>query len=152
MWDETFDAANLLLCDSSHIRHIEEKTSQTAYYWFNEKTFFRIKKGDEKGFTCNYPTQTALGFHDMTSDMFGLANRLEVTYVLSPDESEITDIAVVHRNGNKVDFRFSLLSRHNVQAIPEDDKKAVSAETDKSTKSVAKLKSKPNENKDITGV
>ena len=135
MWDETFYLANIAWCDSNHIDKIEEKKSQTAYYWFNDKTLFRIKKGDKQGYTRNYPTQTALEFYHPQSELFDLVDRLEVTYVLNHDETKIDDIAVVHRMYGNISFRFSILETENVEALPHtDSKKFVD------TAGVAKLK------------
>jgi hypothetical protein len=117
MWDETFYRANIAWCDSPHIEKIEEKESQTAHYWINSTTLFRIKKGDRKGYTSNFPTQTALEFHHPQSELFGLVDKLEVTYVPTQDEVLVEDIAVVHRIGDHIDFRFSILDAANVQAI-----------------------------------
>ncbi len=122
MWDEIFYLANIAWCDSEHINKIEEKKSQTAHYWLDNKTLFRIKKGDEHGYTRNYPTQTALEFHEQQSEeIFDLVDKMEVTYVLSQDETKIIDIAIVHRNSGIIDFRFSILSTENVETIPHGD-------------------------------
>jgi hypothetical protein len=138
MFDEILDQANLLFCDSPHIQKIEPVGNLTARYWLNDRTFFRFKKGDAKGYTRNFPTQAALKFHEEESDLFGGTNRLELTYVLSQDQTEIIDIAVVHRNGGKVDFRFSLLNDENVLELPVTE----SAEAaPASAGNVAKLKS-----------
>ena len=139
MWDETLHRAKIAFAADDGISYIQELNEQTAHYWLNPKTFFRIKKSDEKGYTRNYPTQTALEFHDEESDLFGPASRLEVTYVLSKDEAMIEDIAVVQRVGNAIDFKFSLLDEANVITIAEDNA-AESTETYVTTVNVAKLK------------
>jgi hypothetical protein len=119
MWDETLFHANIAWCDSEHVYHIEVKKSQTAHYWLTPNTFFRIKKGDAHGYTRNYPTQAAWEFHLPQSELFDKANRLEVTYVLTADETSIADIAVVHRQCDAIDFRFSILEAANVEQLPQ---------------------------------
>lgn len=149
MWDETLFHANIAWCDSDYVHNIEVKKSQTAHYWLTPNTFFRIKKGDTNGYTRNYPTQTAWEFHHPQSEFFERANRLEVTYVLNADETSIVDIAVVHRKGTSIDFRFSLLESANVEQLPqhEDDLQDEATET-----GVARLKAELNDmdNEDIT--
>jgi hypothetical protein len=137
MWDEIFGRVNLAFCDSPHIDKIETVNNQTARYWLDQTTFFRIKKGDSKGYTSNYPTQTAMEFHVEQSDLFGATNRLELIYILNGDETEIVDVAVVHRNGGKIDFMFSLLSEENVHLFPSKEDRSESVE---SQSNVAKLK------------
>ena len=136
MWDETFYSLSNAWCDSEHIKKIEEKKSQTAHYWFNGNTFFRIKKGDENGFTRNYPTQTAIHFHDPQSTLFESIDKLEVTYVLNYEEIEIIDIAVVHRKGDEINFRFSILESAEIEQLP-----TTSQIVPEKPGSVAKLKS-----------
>lgn len=118
MWDEILAQAKVTWADLDRIANIEEKPSQTAHYWLNENTFFRVKKADEKGYTSNYPTQTALEYHSPQSELFDRANKLEVTYVLTPDETEISDINVVQRVGKKIDFIFSLREEVVVEKLP----------------------------------
>lgn len=143
MWDETLFRANIAWCDSDHIQEIEEKKSQTAHYWFDNRTFFRIKKGDKRGYTSNYPTPTAMEFHEPESDLFGGVDKLEVTYVLDHQETTIEDIAIVYRNRGEVEFRFSILDSENVES-------AVPAKTDKDAevfpkKEITKLKRELND-------
>lgn len=138
MFDEIFDRANLLFCDSPHVQKVEPVNNLTARFWLDDRTFFRFKKGDANGYTRNYPTQSAMKFHGGENDLFGGTNRLELTYVISQDETEIVDIAVVHRNGGKINFRFSLLSEENVRELPV---KEAPEKTAASSDNVAKLKS-----------
>ena len=136
MWDETFYSLSIAWCDSEDITKIEEKKSQTAHYWLDSNTFFRIKKGDENGFTRNYPTQTAIHFHDPQSMLFESIDKLEVTYVLNYEETEIVDIAVVHRKGDEINFRFSILESAEITQLPTTSRTAP-----EKIGSVAKLKS-----------
>ena len=135
MWDQTFYHLKIAWCDSKYILRIEEKTSQTAHYWLDSNTFFRIKKGNEYGFTRNYPTQTAIQFHDPQRLIFDSVDKLEVTYVLNHEETEIVDIAVVHRIGNEIVFKFSILESADIKQLP-----IVPRTTPKQSGSVAKLK------------
>lgn len=147
MWDETYHRANIAWAGQDQIVHIQDRNEQTAHYWLDETTFFRIKKGDNKGFTRNYPTQAALEFYEEESDMFGGVVRLDVTYVLSKDESAVDDIAVVHRSGDSVDFKFSLLDENSVQGMPtrntEDSRQEESSSVAKLKKGLEKKQEKP---------
>lgn len=123
MWDEMLAAAKLEWCDSEFIHDIRED-SQTAHYWLSDNIFFRFKKSDLKGYTSNYPTQQAMEFHNPQSEMFALANKLEVTYVLSKDETEIISINVVYRNNNKVDFMLPIfMNDTNIVKMPSLESK-----------------------------
>lgn len=135
MWDEVVNSLSIVWCDSDHIIKIEEKKSQTAHFWLNNNTFFRIKKGDENGFTRNYPTQTAIQFHDPQSTIFESVDKLEVTYVLNQAETDIVDISVVFRKRKVIDFRFSILETADIKPLPT--KRTTTEKID----SVAKLKS-----------
>lgn len=137
MWDEILAAAKLKWCDSEFIHKIREE-NQTAHYWLNEKAFFRFKKSDSKGYTCNYPTQQAIEFHNPQSELFALANKLEVTYVLSKDETEIIGINIVYRNDNKVVFMLPIFMKNaNVIKMPPLENKR---ETQQKKTGIAKLK------------
>ncbi|WP_426683561.1 hypothetical protein ABFU84_03030 [Xanthomonas translucens pv. undulosa] len=61
---------------------------------------FRFKKSDANGLTNNYPTQTALDFHDQQEELPGIpkVQRLEVTYVLNALETAVHDILLVARH------------------------------------------------------
>ncbi len=119
MFDEVLATAKVMWCDSDRVDNIQE-TRQTAHYWVSKNSFFRFKKSDSKGYTCNYPTQTSIEFHNPQSELFDLANKLEVTYVLNTDQTEIVDIQVVHRLHDKVDFAVSILRNgENVVSIAD---------------------------------
>lgn len=84
---------------------------------------FRFKKSNASGLTKNYPTQTALDFHDQQEDLPGIpkVQRLEVTYVLNKLETAVQDILLVARDQGDVLWCSSLLRSDeggNVVSIP----------------------------------
>ncbi len=146
MWDEILASAKLRWCDSDFIYDIQE-SNQTAHYWLNENVFFRFKKSDENGYTSNYPTQQAMEFHNPQSDMFSLANKLEVTYVLNKEETEIIEINVVYRNNNKVDFMLPIfMDDKNIVKMPAQE---ILSYNNQVQTYIAKLKNKDNKNKTV---
>jgi hypothetical protein len=72
---------------------------------------FRFKKSDASGLTSNYPTQSALDYHDPQEDLPGIprVQRLEVTYVLNKLELAVQDILLVARDQGNVLWCSSLL-------------------------------------------
>lgn len=82
----------------------------------NERVFVRMKKGDSKLLSRNYPTQASLDFHDGHRDLFGGIARLELLYVLNKGETAIERIALVQRHNSKVIWAIDLLD----QASPSD--------------------------------
>jgi len=72
--------------------------------------FIRMKKGSQNLYSCNYPTQTALAFHDQNQDMFGGVTRLELIYVLNKAETDIERIALVQRHRTSVVWIIDLIN------------------------------------------
>ena len=72
---------------------------------------FRFKKGDRTGLSANFPTQTALAFHDPQRVIpgQGALERVEVVYTLNRLQTEVTDVLVVARHGTTILWTFSLL-------------------------------------------
>ena len=108
MWDEMTQNAKNEWGISDDIRIVERR--QTAEYWIaDSRVMFRLKKCDSDGYTKNYPTQTALDFHDPQIELDLKITKLEVGYVLNQDETDIKDILVIHRHNNTVKFKYSVL-------------------------------------------
>ncbi|MDE9553845.1 hypothetical protein KKI94_22380, partial [Xenorhabdus bovienii] len=63
----------------------------------NGRYFIRFKKGDSNFLSSNYPTQSALKYHDPNIDMFGGEVRLELLYVLGRDGIGIDKIVLTQR-------------------------------------------------------
>ncbi len=79
------------------------------------KFSFRLKKSNEAGFTANYPTQTAIDFHDHDNgcyqvSLFDLADylRVEITYTLDALQVEIACIRVVARDKSKIAWSYEI--------------------------------------------
>lgn len=99
---------------------------QTVHFVYQDAVRFRFKKGDEKGLSRNYPTQTALAFNDQTSDLFGAPSitRVDVVYQLDGLATRVTDIAVVARHDLNVLWSYSITatdmrSAEVVELIPK---------------------------------
>jgi hypothetical protein len=68
-----------------------------------DSIFVRMKKGNRNLISRNYPTQTALAFHDQTRDLFGGGIcRLELLYILDASDTEIDRIVLVQRHKNSI--------------------------------------------------
>lgn len=65
----------------------------------NDKYFIRFKKGDKSFRTSNYPTQSALNYHDPEIDMFGGIVRLELIYLLNDDGVGINKVLLTQSKG-----------------------------------------------------
>ena len=108
MWDEMTQNAKNEWGFSDDIRIVERR--QTAEYWISDsRVVFRLKKCDSDGYTNNYPTQTALKFHDPQIALDLQITKLEVGYVLNQGETDIKNILVIHRHNNTVKFKYSVL-------------------------------------------
>ena len=68
------------------------------------KFFVRLKKADAQLKSKNYPTQSALKFHDQETDLFGGLCRLELIYVLDKQEMNVEQVALVQRHKGNVVF------------------------------------------------
>ena len=76
-----------------------------------ERVLFRWKKSNEDGYTANYPTQTAMDFHDPEQLEFcGFENyyRIEVGYVLDKLQDKIQRILVIARNNADIAWSYEI--------------------------------------------
>lgn len=92
------------------VRIIEE--NETLKFLVSDTVLFRLKKGDKSGLTANIKTQLVLAYHDHDVDLFGFPeiHRVDIVYVLNTLETDIYEILVVGRDGDRVEWTFSLLS------------------------------------------
>lgn len=84
---------------------------QTVHFLYQSAVLFRFKKGDERGLSRNYPTQTALAFNDQNCDLFGAPgiSRIDVVYQLDRLATCVADVAVVARHESNVLWSYSIL-------------------------------------------
>ncbi|CRX53635.1 hypothetical protein WFJ88_18785 [Yersinia enterocolitica] len=82
-----------------------------------DKYFVRIKKGDKSFRSMNYPTQSALDFHNPNVDLYGGLIRLELLYILSDDGVGIDKIVLTQRNRKCVAWAIDLTVA-NVNELP----------------------------------
>lgn len=88
--------------------HVMEKPGyETAFFMVSQRLLFRIKKGDEKGYTSNVRTQASLAFVDPTENLSLFTDlpdvwRVDVAYVLNYLRTKIDQIVVVAREDYKI--------------------------------------------------
>lgn len=109
--------------------------NESYHFLVNDVVSFRLKKADDAGFTRNYPTQEALAFHDPQLPLTGVPaeQRVEVTYSLDRSETDISDIAVVAREGNCIAWSYSLTHSRAVASLPSSPTSRPAAANGKST-------------------
>lgn len=91
----------------------------------------RFKKADVAGYSCNYPTTAALRFHDPQEPLPNIAavQRVQVQYTLNADATDLADIRVVCRNGERIEWSYSLLASESVPSVlpvPTDPERSTS--------------------------
>lgn len=109
---------------AGHSRIHCQKRNESYVFLVDGVLAFRFKKSDSSGLTSNYPTQTALEFHDPEQDLPGMPEvaRVEVTYSLNALETKIDDIRAVSRVKDKVEWSYSILANQsgsNVVPMPQ---------------------------------
>jgi hypothetical protein len=94
--------------------------NESYHFLVNGTISFRLKKADSAGFTSNYPTQEALAFHDPQMPLTGVPaeQRVEVTYSLNRTQTDLSDIAVVAREGDTIAWTYPLLLDNSVVPLP----------------------------------
>ncbi len=110
IWEELACGAEAAFANDPSVQIIPKNQS----CWFHiDGLVFRLKKSDASGLTSNYPTQTALDYHDQQEDLPGIppVQRLEVTYVLNKLETAVQDILLVARDRGRVLWCSSLLRK-----------------------------------------
>lgn len=72
----------------------------------------RFKKAANDGISSNYPTPAALDFHDPQQPLpnIPVVQRVQVQYTLDAEALALADVSVVCRNGNSIEWSYSLLS------------------------------------------
>lgn len=108
IWEELVCRAEAAFANDPAVQIIPK--NQSVIFVVDDLAF-RFKKSDASGLTKNYPTQTALEFHDQQGELPGIpkAQRLEVTYVLNKLETTVQDILLVARNRGEVLWCTSIL-------------------------------------------
>lgn len=107
---DEIEASNL-----NDIKYI--KVPHQTGFLIRDKYFVRIKKGDKSFRSMNYPTQSALDFHNPDVDLYGGLIRLELLYILSDDGVGIDKIVLTQRNMKSVAWAIDLTGA-NVLEMP----------------------------------
>jgi hypothetical protein len=120
VWDYTVGALEEALDPLPGV-HVN-RAGNTCIFMIGQQLAFRFKKGDEKGFSSNYPTPMALAFHDPEQQVLGIpeAVKTEIIYILNKLETEIFQIRMVRRDGESVAWSHPVYERPvaSVEAIP----------------------------------
>ncbi|WP_017462023.1 hypothetical protein [Dyella ginsengisoli] len=130
VWEQAVHYAVLALTD---VPGVTIKLHNESYHFLiNDTVAFRLKKADNEGFTRNYPTQEALAFHDPQMPLTGVpaAQRVEVTYSLNRTQTDLSDIAVVSREGDAIAWSYSLLLTDSVASLPSSSTPAKPSSSD----------------------
>jgi hypothetical protein len=130
LWEQAVHYAVLGLTD---IPGVTIKLHNESYHFLINGTIaFRLKKADSEGYTRNYPTQEALAFHDPQLPLTGIpaAKRVEVTYSLNRTQTDLSDIAVVSREGDVIAWSYSLLLTNSVASLPSSSAPAKPSSSD----------------------
>ena len=110
MWEQIIDRAHrAFFADDGRIRILDGQ--ETFSFLVDDCVLFRFKKGNEVGISANVPTQLALAYHDHEQDLLGLPEvcRVEIVYQLNALQTEVVDVLVVARDGDRIAWAFSLL-------------------------------------------
>lgn len=118
VWEQAVHYAALELAELPSVSVIVK--NESYHFLVDGRVAFRLKKADSAGFTRNYPTQEALAFHDPQLPLTGVPaeQRVEVTYTLNATETDLHDIVVVARDGDKIAWSYSLLRNDSVGSLP----------------------------------
>lgn len=103
VWERMVDRAINSLLPDRGVVSLEKNDS--ILFIADDAVVFRFKKGDGNRFSKNYPTETALLFHQHEEIIPGVLShhhRVEVVYVLNSRETEISSICVVAREGAEI--------------------------------------------------
>ncbi len=126
VWERMIDRAYQALTGFPNIEFIER--NNTVYFVVNSRVLFRFKKGDIAGLSNNYPTQTALDFHDHNTPLFDdiFFSRVEVVYALDKSELQVEKVFIIARDGEKVIWDHELLPQGVVEVpmMPKEKQQA----------------------------
>jgi hypothetical protein len=120
VWNYTVRALEAAL-DPLPGTHVN-RAGNTCIFMIGQQLAFRFKKGDERGFSSNYPTPLALAFHDPEQHVLGIpeAVKTEIIYILNKLETEIYQVRMVRRNGDSVIWSHPIYERQvaGIETIP----------------------------------
>lgn len=116
VWERMIDRALDAFLDDDGVVSIEKDDS--ILFLADDMVLFRMKKGNSKRMTSNYPTPAALAFHDHDEELPGVLphrHRVEVAYILNSRETQIESVCIVARDQFGVLWSFEL---DNGVAVP----------------------------------
>lgn len=92
--------------------HVETKRPYVGLF-VESALFLRFKKGQRNLKTSNAQTQSAKAFHDKSMHIEALDGmaRLELVYVLTPDQLDVERIMLVSKDKGRIDWTIDLLAR-----------------------------------------
>lgn len=109
VWERMIDRALLDFTDDGNIQSIE--IDDTIVFVIEKIVLLRFKKSDNSSLTRNYPTGTALLFHNHDEMLPGVVpheHRIEVTYVLNDRETVVEAVRVIARDGSVVIWQYEI--------------------------------------------
>lgn len=110
VWDRMIDHANAAFLENPRVRCVEHYN--TWSFIVDDLVLFRFKKGNQVGYTANYPTQTALAFHDHERqyNLFGFEDyhRVQIVYTLDELESDLGRVLVVARDNSRIAWDYQI--------------------------------------------
>jgi hypothetical protein len=119
IWEEMIANAHQAFDGDARVRL--HKTPGSFWLVVDNVLVIRLKKGDNAGFSCNFPTSAALDFHDPQQPLpaINVVQRVEVQYSLDRNQLGIADVNVVCRNGKDIAWSYSILSlASGVSSLP----------------------------------
>jgi hypothetical protein len=91
------------------IHPLELSRKHWAGVLIEDKVFIRMKKAEDSLLSRNYPTPSAVAFHDQIQDLFDGVARLELVYVLSRDATELERVVLIQRHKKRVMWKLALI-------------------------------------------
>jgi hypothetical protein len=102
----------------SSVRVIQK--DETAKFIVADQVVLRFKKADDRGLGSNIPTQASMEFAGQQYELPGLpdAHKVEVVYLLNRLQTQIDQILVVARDGDKRLWDYSIAPAETADIIP----------------------------------
>lgn len=118
MWEHSVDRVMQVVGDDPALTAVTHY--DTASFTIDDKILFRLKKGNRKLFSSNYPTPLANLFHQHRADLFGHQGfqRVEIVHTFNRYMTGIDWIGVVARDKRKVIWDFELRRDESGAVVP----------------------------------
>jgi hypothetical protein len=93
---------------------------ETLFFLAEDRLLFRLKKGDDHGFSNNISTQASLAFNDPEQMLIDLppVGRIDITYALNRFETLIDRVLVVARDSDRIAWSYAIYPRSDETELP----------------------------------